>query len=55
MPPEVLRSFHPEEALVAAELSGDWHQRSYVLSCVEGHAQQQTLHNVVAELLRKPA
>jgi DNA-binding transcriptional LysR family regulator len=55
MPPEVLRSFHPEESLVAAELSGDWHQRSYVLSCVEGHAQQQTLHNVVAELLRKPA
>ena len=55
MPPEVLRSFHPEASLVAAELSGDWHQRSYVLSCVEGHAQQQTLHNVVAELLRKPA
>jgi DNA-binding transcriptional LysR family regulator len=51
MPPEVLRSFHPEAALAATELLGDWHQRSYVLSCVEGHAQHQTLRNVVAELL----
>lgn len=55
MPPDVLRSFHPEESLASAELDGDWHQRSYVLSCVEGHAQEQTLRNVVAELLGKPA
>lgn len=55
MPPDVLRSFHPEDALAWVELSGDWHQRSYVLSCVQGHAQQQTLRNVVAELLHKPA
>lgn len=54
MPPDVLRSFHPEEALGSAALDGDWHHRSYVLSCVEGHAQQQTLHNVVAELLCEP-
>jgi DNA-binding transcriptional LysR family regulator len=55
MPPDVLRSFHPEESLASAELQGDWHQRSYVLSCVEGHAQKQTLHNVVTELLGRPA
>ena len=51
MPPEVLRSFHPEDELVAAELEGDWHRRSYVLSFVEGRAQEQTLRNVVAQLL----
>jgi DNA-binding transcriptional LysR family regulator len=54
MPPDVLRSFHPEESLASAELVGNWHRRSYVLSCAEGHAQPQTLHNVVAELLQKP-
>jgi DNA-binding transcriptional LysR family regulator len=51
MPPDVLRSFRPEAALASAPLLGDWHQRSYVLSRNEGHAQQQTLHNVVTELL----
>ncbi|GHC92158.1 transcriptional regulator [Pseudorhodoferax aquiterrae] len=51
MPPEVLRSFHPEDTLATAELEGDWHRRSYVLSCVEGNAQEQTLRNVVAQLL----
>jgi DNA-binding transcriptional LysR family regulator len=51
MPPDVLRSFHPEDALESKPLAGDWHQRAYVLSCVEGHAQEQTLNNVVAELL----
>ncbi|HEY4297745.1 MAG TPA: LysR family transcriptional regulator [Paraburkholderia sp.] len=50
MPPGVLRSFHPESDLGVAELDGDWHQRSYVLSCVEGHAQAQTLRNVEAAL-----
>ena len=50
MPPGVLRSFHPEDGLGVAELEGDWHQRSYVLSCVEGHAQAQTLRNVEAAL-----
>jgi DNA-binding transcriptional LysR family regulator len=55
MPPDVLRSFHPEESLASAELEGDWHQRTYVLSCVEGHAQKQTLRNVVTELLGGPA
>jgi DNA-binding transcriptional LysR family regulator len=50
MPPDVLSSFHPEDALASKELTGDWHQRSYVLSCVEGHAQEQTLRRVVAEL-----
>lgn len=55
MPPEVLRSFHPEASLASAELQGDWHHRSYVLSCVEGHAQAQTLTNVVNELLGAPA
>ena len=54
MPPDVLRSFHPEETLESAELQGDWHRRSYVLSCVEGHAQEQSLRNVVAELLAQP-
>jgi len=51
MPPDVLRSFHPEDSLASREITGDWHQRSYVLSCVEGHAQEQTLRRVVAELL----
>ena len=51
MPPEVLRSFHPEDDLGSAELQGDWHQRAYVLSLVEGHAQEQTLRNVVTQLL----
>ncbi|HTH60254.1 MAG TPA: LysR family transcriptional regulator [Paraburkholderia sp.] len=50
MPPGVLRSFRPEDGLSVAELDGDWHQRSYVLSCVEGHAQAQTLRNVEAAL-----
>ncbi|PMS37462.1 DNA-binding transcriptional LysR family regulator [Trinickia symbiotica] len=51
MPPEVLRSFHPEETLGSMQLEGDWHHRSYVLSAVDWHAQEQTLRNVVAELL----
>lgn len=51
MPPEVLRSFHPENDLGALEIAGDWHQRSYVLSYVEGQAQEQTLRNVVGALL----
>lgn len=55
MPPEVLRSFHPEDALGSAELEGDWHQRSYVLSFVEGQAQEQTLRNVVEALLKSGA
>lgn len=55
MPPEVLRSFHPEDDLGSAEIQGDWHQRAYVLSCVEGHAQEQTLRNVVAQLIGNKA
>jgi molybdate transport repressor ModE-like protein len=55
MPPDVLRSLHPEDTLASAELQGDWHHRSYVLSCVEGHAEQQTLNNVVNELLGRPS
>ncbi|MDR5828209.1 LysR family transcriptional regulator [Caballeronia sp. LP006] len=51
MPAAVLRSFHPERAIASQEIAGDWHKRSYVLSCVEGHAQEQTLQRVVAELL----
>jgi DNA-binding transcriptional LysR family regulator len=54
MPPDVLRSFRPEPTLGSAQLEGDWHHRSYLLSCVEGHAQQQSLRNVVAELLCEP-
>jgi DNA-binding transcriptional LysR family regulator len=51
MPPDVLRSFHPERGLGSVELQGDWHHRSYVLSCVEGHVQPRALHNVVTELI----
>lgn len=51
MPPAIFQSFHPESALAAATLEGQWHHRSYVLSFVEGHAQAHTLRNVVAELL----
>jgi DNA-binding transcriptional LysR family regulator len=50
MPPDVLRSFHPEDAIASATLAGDWHRRAYVLSCVEGHAQPETLANVVEQL-----
>ncbi|MBT2337344.1 LysR family transcriptional regulator [Variovorax paradoxus] len=55
MPPDVLRSFHPEDELGSAEIHGDWHRRAYVLSCVEGHAQEQTLRNVVAQLIGSSA
>lgn len=51
MPPQVLQSFHPEPTLAVREIRGDWHQRAYVLSCVQGHAQASTLRNVVAQLL----
>jgi DNA-binding transcriptional LysR family regulator len=51
MPLEILRGFHPEATLGWADIEGDWHQRSYVLSFVEGQAQEQTLRNVVAQLL----
>lgn len=53
MPPAIFESFHPEAALAAAALEGDWHERRYVLSFVEGQAQEQTLRNVVAELLHR--
>jgi DNA-binding transcriptional LysR family regulator len=52
MPPGVLRSFHPEPDLGWATLEGDWHERSYVLSFIEGQAQEQALRNVVAALLQ---
>ncbi len=52
MPPAVLDSLHPEAGIARVELAGDWHHRSYVLSSVAGRAQEQTLRNVVAELLR---
>ncbi|MCD2511896.1 LysR family transcriptional regulator [Comamonas endophytica] len=51
MPPAVLDSLHPEPGIGRATLAGDWHQRSYVLSSVQGRAQEQTLRNVVAQLL----
>ncbi|MEK6348148.1 MAG: LysR family transcriptional regulator [Burkholderia sp.] len=54
MPSSVLRSFHPEPDIVTAELEGDWPQRSYVLSFVEGHAQAQTLANIVQALVGAP-
>lgn len=50
MPPAIFESFHPEAALAAVALEGDWHERRYVLSFVEGQAQEQTLRNVVAGL-----
>ncbi len=51
MPPAIFQSFHPEPDLAHIALAGDWHQRSYMLSVVDGQAQAQTLHNVVGELL----
>ena len=53
MPPAIFESFHPEAALGAVALEGDWHERQYVLSFVEGQAQEQTLRNVVAQLLQR--
>ncbi|GAB5097883.1 hypothetical protein YK56LOC_35990 [Caballeronia sp. HLA56] len=50
MPPDVLRSLHPEETISSAPPAGDWHRRAYMLSCVEGHAQAETLANVVEQL-----
>lgn len=55
MPPAIFERFRTGEDLVSAPLEGDWHRRSYVLSFIEGHAQQQTLHNVVDSLLRRSA
>ena len=51
MPPDVLASFRPESGLGSVELDGDWHHRRFVLSRVAGHAQAQTLENVVQELI----
>lgn len=51
MPPEVFAGFHPEATLASVELEGDWHHRSFVLSRTAGHAQSQTLENVVRALL----
>lgn len=51
MPPDVLQSFRPENTIASKEIAGDWHLRSYVLSCVEGHAQEETLRRVAAQLL----
>lgn len=53
MPPAVLASLHPEPGIGHIALAGDWHQRSYVLASVQGRAQEHTLRNVVAELLRR--
>ena len=53
MPPAIFDSFHPEPALGSAALEGDWHERRYVHSFVEGQAQEQTLRNVVAALLQR--
>jgi len=52
MPPAVLASLHPEPAIGHVALAGDWHQRSYVLASVQGRAQEQTLRNVVSQLLK---
>ena len=51
MPPDIFQSLHPEANLVSARLEGDWHERSYMLSFIEGQAQHETLRNVVSELL----
>lgn len=53
MPPDVLASFNPEMSLASAEILGDWHQRDYVLSYIEGHTQTQTLQNVVNALTER--
>ena len=55
MPPGVLRGFHPEPELGWAPLEGDWHERGYVLSFIEGQAQEQALRNVVTALLQPEA
>lgn len=55
MPPGVFERFRTGEDMVSAALEGEWHRRSYVLSFIEGHAQQQTLHHVVNSLLRRSA
>ncbi|WP_217645744.1 LysR family transcriptional regulator [Pseudoxanthomonas sp. GM95] len=52
MPPEVHRFFDPGATIGQAELDGNWQHRQYVLSYVEGHAQGQTLANIVSELRR---
>ncbi len=50
MPPAVLRSLDAAASVAAVELAGSWQHRHYVLSYVEGHAQAQTLANIVSEL-----
>ena len=55
MPPGVFERFRTDDDMLSEALDGDWHRRSYVLSFIEGHAQQQTLHHVVNSLLRRSA
>lgn len=52
MPSAVRRFFGTDASVVEAELDGRWQYRQYVLSYAEGHAQGQTLANIVAELRR---
>ncbi|MGN1056187.1 MAG: LysR family transcriptional regulator [Comamonas sp.] len=51
MPPSVLNLFNPSLGLKSHRIAGDWAQRRYVLSFLEGRAHTYTLRNVVAELL----
>ncbi|MDS1141256.1 LysR family transcriptional regulator [Pusillimonas sp. SM2304] len=51
MPPGVLHGFHLDPALATAQIQGDWHERSYMLSAIDTHVQQQALHNVVQALI----
>ncbi|MPM89372.1 hypothetical protein SDC9_136481 [bioreactor metagenome] len=51
MPPQVFALFRTDADLASLPLEGDWHERHYMLSMVEGHAQEQALRNVVGELV----
>lgn len=51
MPPGILHGFHLDPALATAEIQGDWHERSYMLSAIDTNVQPQALHNVVQALI----
>lgn len=52
MPPDILRSFHPDTAVGSVDLVGEWADRAYVLSKVDGRVQDALLRNAVEVLLR---
>ena len=50
IPPRVLNEFQTCPPLASAEIEGSWHERQYMIACVEQHTQPLLLRNVLAIL-----